>query len=206
MSGTPHTRFTDLLAELLHAAWGGADPRRLDYVSSHVEIFPKPQLHSRDVVVAVLFKEHTREIDKCRFVLPERDFIEAVRVDDLDLRHAEDTEDVFVAAFRVAVGRFRGAFYEYDPRIGIVAPDPDKPHLPECPLFDPPVRFPPLWASVDPLRNPQPESVACPICEEPYSVSNPPMWGGGNLGWVHTHCYVRDLPVREGVLLNTVIA
>ena len=98
--------------------------------------------------------------------------------------------------------------YEFDPRIGYILLYP-KDSLPVCPLFD---RRGPVWrpkwkdwtarvaqgahsvAAGVPV-----EQVPCMLCGEDFEFHMTPMWGGGNIGWVHANCWI-ELASRQGGL------
>lgn len=76
-------------------------------------------------------------------------------------------------------------FYEMDPRIGWKWSRVGD-ELPKSPLLDPPG---PMSRTGFVL----PEQVGiesrCPFCSEEHERHDPPVWAGGNLMWVHSHCW-----------------
>ena len=80
-------------------------------------------------------------------------------------------------AFRKLVLDLRGFLYEYDPRLGHTWA-PGRP-LPRCPLFD--------------AEHMQKTPTTCFFCHKALMTTDPPMWGGANVGWVHPECWGRGL-------------
>lgn len=73
-------------------------------------------------------------------------------------------------------------FYPWDPRYGWSMRDAHD-ELPRSPLFDPP-----LLISRNGLMIEGYPPLNCPFCKEQISNTYPPVWGGGNLMWVHDNC------------------
>lgn len=70
--------------------------------------------------------------------------------------------------------------FERDPRIKWMCCS--KP-LPRSPLFDPRPGFP---RTLDEIVE---QARVCPLCAQPFLGSVAPIWGGGNLLWVHESCW-----------------
>lgn len=133
----------------------------------------------------------TSDLDLKRHLrLPERRCLESsVPIDCAALISEEAmtlVEEALGHFLRVAAPRL----YEFDPRMGWT-PGEDEDVLPESPLFDPPVPFsrtgqPAEFASA---VAPRVVSPRCPFCNRPHTSSNPSVWAGGNLLWVHPACW-----------------
>jgi len=91
--------------------------------------------------------------------------------------------------------------YEHDPRIGFFPTTGQEQPIPHCMLFDPRSLFPPPDPSImqdsfpiEPWNKGAPPPLwaygRCRFCGEPFNPYNHPMWGGGNLLWVHQPCWL----------------
>lgn len=85
--------------------------------------------------------------------------------------------------------------FEYDPRIGNMPRGPSD--FPEWPLFDPIPRLRPFLTRDQVSAS---DVVLCPLCGEMFTAVNMPMWGGGNVQWVHADCWRGSDPVAEHVI------
>ena len=89
--------------------------------------------------------------------------------------------------FDTMVQEIRPIVCELDHRIGTLWEGVDGPNpLPACPLFDPPRFVFPAWEQV-----PGVQAQPCPFCHQVFTPSQSPMWGGGDLRWVHPACWIR---------------
>ena len=100
--------------------------------------------------------------------------------------------ELFIQWLESAMKRNAHKFYELDPRIGwrrVKKGD----ELPVSPLFDPPERFSrdgfPWWTEAPTAVEESGIEPRCPFCREVHEEEHPPIWGGANLMWVHTHCW-----------------
>jgi len=197
MSPTTQRDIQDALDRAMREAWGDLDLAAFKYITHRVSVDRRPATHTCVVVVTIRFDSHARIIHGCRYMLPAKEF--AARG---PLIHDEQLVDLveptmpFIESVKTALKAMPTSLYEYDPRIGVVGGDGE---LRRCPLLDPPFRFPPEWrrtpAPTFPMI-PQGDVRPCPICEEPFDAGHRPMWGGGNLGWVHASCWTEGLPTE----------
>lgn len=95
--------------------------------------------------------------------------------------------DIFTTWLEQAIKANAFRFYELDPRIGWRVQKPGD-ELSRSPLLDPSEPFSRTGERVykggDVLVEPR-----CPFCQEPHEDGSRPLWGGGNLMWVHHHCW-----------------
>ena len=99
-----------------------------------------------------------------------------------DREMALDKEGQVVwGAFESTIEKIAPRLFEHDPRIG----RPPS-HLTTCRLFDPP------WGTIRPAfysTMQEPAEAPCSLCGEVFEDNHPPIWGGGNVLWVHWTCW-----------------
>jgi hypothetical protein len=86
--------------------------------------------------------------------------------------------------------------YEFDPRMGWRwEGTKSRMELPVSRLFDPPEPFSRsgvpliLDREVGGYRSNAFDAPKCPFCREAHDFSDPPLWAGANLMWVHVKCW-----------------
>ena len=116
---------------------------------------------------------------------PQQYFSCAFSIDRHHLTHTSTVEGVvdLLRQHLLHTGHQMAPFlYAHDPRIGKVW-GRDVPCLQKSPLFDPPGMRTPYY---EPDR-----TSLCPLCQKPMTFSNPAMWAGGAIHWVHEDCWMQ---------------
>ena len=104
--------------------------------------------------------------------------VEGFRVSARQLVSSRITKAVCGAVIRDIWRKLSPYLYEIDPRIGFTLL-PGMSDFPRSFLFDP-----------DAGNNLYPGR--CVFCTDPFTRSNIPMWGGGNVMWVHKSCWLKS--------------
>jgi hypothetical protein len=185
---------SDPTEELNRAIWGDVEPSRHPYVRSVIHIIPDLRMAARDITLIVFADENwTRDIHGHRYFLERNQFVGKASIDHRDMVGRREVR-LFADRLRALIREMSAAMYEYDPRIGHCLKDFND-RLPRCPLFEPPLWPNPAWG--DPERDWMvnvPNETPCPLCGEKFHADDPPMWGGGNVCWVHKGCWAKGLP------------
>lgn len=177
----------------LYALWGDLNPDEYPFVHFHVQINPDLPMARRKLVMAVRFDQEVRIVGGYRLVLDLLEVAGGVYLDDMAL--VASPRAVYIHKLKEILHEIGPSLYEHDPRLGFILESPDA-RLPQCPLFDPfPLPFP-KWEVRDWTVN-VPRETPCPICGEKFAAHNKPMWGGGNVCWVHADCWGKGLN-KEG--------
>lgn len=186
---TPVTEDTDPKAAL-YALWGDLNPDEYGSVHFHVSINPDIGMARRQIVMGVQFDQEVRVIGGYRHVLEGKKAVGADYLEDLELM-GRRPRFVYIEKLKGILKEIGPTLYEWDPRLGHFLKDFND-HLPRCPLFDPPLIPNPEWEVRDWTMN-VPNETPCPICGEKFTAHNKPMWGGGNVCWVHAECWGKGL-------------
>jgi hypothetical protein len=177
-----------------------------DWLEFRLEVMRDPRILQTLIRVTVELKPHSNfmlELDaNANAIAPRRVDIKTGRywtwefpVTDMDARTEKDRIPGMFAHWLGEILRSDGyKLYEFDPRIGWRW-DKAGDKLPESSLFDPREPFsrtgvpwhPDPAGDLNQRRTT--EDPSCSLCGQLHVFSEPPIWAGGNLMWVHRRCW-----------------
>jgi hypothetical protein len=158
--------------------WGELGPDSYPWFQAFARTHREPDRTRSTLEIDIRVLPHEEVVFCYRQTLTEaRVFRGSAILSDIGLSPAS-AGGVLKDAFYNLVLDLRGFLYEYDPRLGH-AWGPGRP-LPKCPLFD--------------AEGMQKTPTSCFFCHKSLLTTDPPMWGGANVGWVHPACWGRGLP------------
>lgn len=150
------------------------------------------------VVFQLTLKEHKRILDldpglglRRLVELPERRkyFVE-VPINFESLEREDDVWSLFDLGFETFLRSLSRRLYEFDPRAGWSASS--RGSLPTLPALDPSAPFSRTGLPAETVSASVPSHIAwprCSFCNRAHAPSDPPVWAGGNLLWVHPACW-----------------
>jgi len=180
--------------EAISALWGDLNPEDHEFIHGQVAIQRNPPMGTRMIVMTIRFDRETRVVGGYRHVLEAKEVSGYEYINDMELV-AGPARSIYIQVLRDIIKEIGPDLYEYDPRLGITLKDYNG-RLPSCPLFDPfPLPYP-EWEVRDWSTN-IPNETPCPLCGGMFAAHDKPMWGGGNVCWVHADCWGKGLN-KEG--------
>jgi hypothetical protein len=186
------------LDQLHEGLWGQLNLRQLAERGYQSVLTTERQvaLRTHRINFFITVKNHRGETSPKLYRLPDRVFCAHYDITDTETLLVRDQGSLLQSIVRGLIRGLGPDIYEYDPRIGHTEPSPGTTTLPACPLLEPrPFKQQPYWDSFRPDVQ-YPNHTDCPLCGESFSEWALPMWGGGNVQWVHLECWGSDLPTE----------
>jgi len=177
------------LTDWLSPLWGDV---RASYLEATVRTHENLQRQTHQIRVSVFVKDHERLVHGYRLSYEAREVCVATEFSNREIYAARDNlPRIFEDSLKAMAVELAPLLYECDPRLGTFLNDPDD-KLPAALFFDPRPLLPPLWITGG--LYPTEGHRGCTLCGEPFAPQNRPMWGGGNVLWVHMDCWCQGLP------------
>jgi len=152
------------------------------------------------LMITVRVKDLRRDIHGYTYRLPGREMTVQRRIGHHELilrRDIQDVAQMLSQTIEEMAWELGPMLYEWDPRIGWECQPPGfpgsesgfhtKPDWQACLVLDPRRIWYPQWEGYD-----LPGARPCCLCQKPFTVDWP-IWGGGNVQWVHRECWGRGL-------------
>lgn len=187
------------------AAGGQLNLDQYDWLKVSLHSMMNPVRMTTDIRFVVRMETHTHYVGNVSFQPQRAEWVTGLAIADRELKYHRDPPEVLRLALDQIFRDVSPRLYEHDPRIGMFPPtsmptNKDQPYQPliRCPLFDPQSMFPRPDFGNNEYREPwtreQPPPPwvygKCRFCGHDFDM-NPPMWGGGNLLWVHQTCWMK---------------
>jgi hypothetical protein len=189
-------------------ASGDLDLSRYPWLHLHLHSLNDPMRQSLDLVVELRLDRHDHRVGPGVLHLAAAHWRSQVSVGMMELKYSRLKPEEFLReGLQQLLADVSPRVYEHDPRIGMFPTEGSIEPLPRSPLFDPQSLFPrpDLEAlsspevSFDPWENGKPPPLwaygKCRFCDKEFHAISP-MWGGGNLLWVHQPCWFRVVGIR----------
>jgi hypothetical protein len=186
-------------------ASGSLDLRQYPWLHLRFHSLANPAMQALSLTVRVRMSQHTHRVGNAEVHLSPVEWGTQTSLSWRALhlaRTAQEPGAIVRECIEKMLLEVSPRLYEHDPRIGAYpAPGQEQP-IPRCPLFDPQRLFPPpdpslmqeIALPIEPWDKGTPPPLwaygRCRFCGEPFNPYNRPMWGGGNLLWVHQPCWV----------------
>lgn len=182
------------------AAGGDLDLSRFPWIQCSLNTLMNPATQALEVRVIVNVREHEHDVGNIRLKLRPMRWHSGLAVAMRELHIARAPEEIIRASIGNILRDLGPRFFEHDPRIGMFPSPAQAQPIPRAPLFDPETLFPtPDLKNFDPhtVREPwlpgEPPPLwaygNCRLCGHEFGMEQP-MWGGGNLLWVHQSCWM----------------
>jgi len=193
---------TDGNLAMREAASGDLDLHRYPWLKVRFWSGHNPARMAVDIRADILITAHQIRVGNIFLDLDDGRWVSNVSISDHSFAVARGEEELRTLIREVIRNTGRSLamrLYEHDPRIGSF-PTGNPIPLPRCPLFDPDSLFPrPQIPTDDGIYDPWLPEVSppmwvygkCRFCGEGFHRGLPPMWGGGNLLWVHQPCWMK---------------
>ena len=170
-------------------AWGDLASSAAPWVVGTIRTDPLSTEAGSVLDLTCRIRPHERDIFGFRLKI--EDDLSVVARESIDDRELTDPKTISAVIHRhiqTLVKKISPKLFEFDPRIGTTVGPDQVDLLPPCPLFDPTFMYVPRWFAPSPHP-----SKPCPLCQKRFDQGGVPMWGGGNVQWVHLGCWAKGL-------------